>query len=580
MADYRAPRNEQMFVLETVAEISALSALPGFADASPEMAAAILDESAKFAEGALAPLNAVGDKIGAKWVDGVVTLPPGFQQAYADYAAAGWNSLNADPAHGGQGLPFVLSVAVQEQFNAANMAFSLNPMLSLGAIEALQAHGSAEQQALYLPKLVSGEWTGTMNLTEPQAGSDVGALRSTAVPAGDGTYRIAGSKIFITWGEHDCAENIVHLVLARLPDAPAGSKGISLFLVPKFIPDAEGKPGARNDLVCASIEHKLGIHASPTCTMSYGEHGNCIGWLVGEEHAGLKAMFTMMNHARVNVGLQGVAIAERAWQDARTYAVDRVQAGPIIRHPDVRRMLMTMRAKTEAARALVYLNAAAVDRAHKEPDATTRALWQRRADLLTPISKSHATDVGVAVTSMAVQVHGGMGYVEETGVARHFRDSRIAPIYEGTNGIQAMDLAGRKLRADNGAAFSELEADLASRVAALADRALGEPLTDALNTLRLARDAMLAQDRDGLGAAASPFLALCAGVIGGVLLAHQADVAAQRLAAGEGDPAFLQAKQATAHFFTEQLLPLAMAQLPAISAPGARLMIDDTLLVA
>lgn len=566
MADYRAPIEEQLFALETVADLAGLAALPGFAEATPETAEQILAESARLAQEGFAPLNAVGDREEARLRDGKVVLPAGFAEVYRDYAAAGWNGLAADSAHGGQGLPFALSVAVQEQFTAANMAFSLCPMLSLSAIEALQAHGDAGMKATYLPHLVSGNWTGTMLLTEPQAGSDVGALRTSAAPAGDGSYRLRGQKIFITWGEHDLAENIVHFVLARLPDAPAGSKGISLFLVPKYLRDAEGRPGARNDIKCVAIEHKMGIHASPTCTMALGEEGGCVGWLVGEPHGGLAAMFTMMNHARINVGVQGVAIAERAWQDARAYAAERIQFGPIIAHPDVRRMLMTMAALTQAARALVYANAAAVDRAHKEPDAARRAYWKRRADLLTPISKAWATDIGIEVSSLAIQVHGGAGYIEETGVARHYRDARIAAIYEGTNGIQAMDLAGRKLRLDNGAALAELEAAMAADVAAWRDEPARGAMTAALEGLAQARAAMLAHDQAGLGAAASPFLALCGGVVGGWLLGTQAE-----RAAGDERP-HLAAKRAVAAYFLTQRLPLALAQIAAIRADPAMVM--------
>jgi len=577
MADYRAPVREQLFVLETVAELADLATLPGFEEASPAMAEQILAESARLAEQGFAPLNAVGDRVGARFADGRVTLPEGFAQVYRDYVAAGWNGLSADPAHGGQGLPFVLSVAVQEQFTAANMAFALCPMLTLSAIEAMQAHGTPEMQALYLGKLISGEWTGTMLLTEPQAGSDVGALRTSATPAGDGTYHLKGQKIFITWGEHDVAENIIHFVLARLPGAPAGSKGISLFLVPKFLPDAGGRPGARNGVQCVSIEHKMGIHASPTCTMAFGEEMPAVGWLIGQPHGGLAAMFTMMNHARINVGNQGVAIAERAMQDARAYAAERVQFGPIIGHPDVRRMLMTMRALTQAARAIVYANAAAVDRAHREPDAEKRAYWKRRADLLTPISKAWSTDAGIAVTSLAVQVHGGAGFIEETGVARHYRDARITAIYEGTNGIQAMDLAGRKLRLDNGAAMAELEAGIAADVATWSNDAARDAMMGALGRLADARAAMLAHDQQGLGAAASPFLALCGGVVGGWLLGRQAERAAAMAAAGTGDPDFLAAKQAVAAFFLAQHLPLALAQMDAIGAPPAQLMVPESL---
>ncbi|HWJ69729.1 MAG TPA: acyl-CoA dehydrogenase family protein [Sphingobium sp.] len=574
MADYRAPIDEQLFALETVAD---LAALPEFADLTPELAGQILAESARLAEQGFAPLDAVGDRDGARLCDGKVTLPAGFAEVYRDYVAAGWNGLAADPAHGGQGLPFLLSVAVQEQFTAANMAFSLCPMLSLSAIEALQAHGDAAMKARYLPQLVSGQWTGTMLLTEPQAGSDVGALRTSAMPAGDGSYRLRGQKIFITWGEHDLAENILHFVLARLPDAPAGSKGISLFLVPKYLLDAAGRPGPRNDIHCVAIEHKMGIHASPTCTMALGEAGACIGWLVGEPHGGLAAMFTMMNHARINVGVQGVAMAERAWQAARAYAAERIQSGPIVAHPDVRRMLMTMAALTQAARALVYANAAAVDRAHRAPDAVRRAYWQRRADLLTPISKAWATDIGIEVTSLAIQVHGGAGYIEETGVARHYRDARIAAIYEGTNGIQAMDLAGRKLRLDKGAAMAALEAEMAQDVAGWRESPARAAMMVALDRLGQARVAMLAHDQAGLGAAASPFLALCGGVVGGWLLGLQAERADMALAAGDGRP-HLRARRVVANYFLTQRLPLALAQIDAVTADPAAIMNDAELL--
>ncbi len=572
MADYRAPHDEQMFVLNTICDLTELSSLSGFEDATLEMAGQILAESARLAQEGFAPLNAIGDRQGARLEAGKMILPDGFAQIYRDYVDAGWNGLSADPTHGGQGLPFALSVAVQEQFSAANMAFSLCPMLSLSAIEALSAHGDDALKALYLPRLISGEWAGTMQLTEPQAGSDVGALRTSAAPVGDGTYRLKGQKIFITWGEHDLAANIIHFVLARLPEAPAGPKGISLFLVPKYLPDEAGHPGLRNDVRCIAIEHKVGIHASPTCTMALGESDACIGWLIGQPHGGLAAMFTMMNHARINVGAQGVAIAERAWQDARAYAGDRVQFGPIIAHPDVRRMLMTMLSLTQAARALVYANAAAVDRAHKHQDADKRAYWKRRADLLTPISKAWSTDIGNEVTSLAIQVHGGAGYIEETGVAQHYRDARIAAIYEGTNGIQAMDLAGRKLRMDEGAAMRELEAVMAQDVARWGEGARRTALEVALGVLADARAAMLAHGAEGAGAAASPFLALCGGVIGGWLLGRQAEEAEARLNAGDARSAFLENKRAVAEFFVTQRLPLALAHIAAIKAPSTQLL--------
>ncbi|GGI75251.1 hypothetical protein GCM10007973_10090 [Polymorphobacter multimanifer] len=424
---YTAPIAEQRFVLDVIADLPGLAAHAAYANASADMVTAILDEAAKLAQNEFAPLNRVGDTVPVVLADGVVTLPPGFAAAYAKYVEGGWAGLGVAEAHGGQGLPFAVAVAVQEQLTSANMAFALCMMLSQGAIEALAAHASPELQAEYLSKLVTGEWTGTMNLTEPQAGSDVGALTSRAEPHADGSYRLKGTKIYITWGEHDAAANIVHLVLARLPDAPPGTRGISLFIVPKFLRD-----GTRNDVRCVGLEHKLGIHASPTCTMSFGDHEACVGYLVGAEGAGMRAMFTMMNNARVQVGLQGVAIAEAATQHALDYAQNRTQSARfghggkavrIIEHADVRRTLMTARALTQATRALVDLGAAAVDRAH-----VGHAESQGLADLLTPISKAFATDIGVGVASMALQVYGGMGFVEEPGAAQDLRDARIAPI--------------------------------------------------------------------------------------------------------------------------------------------------------
>ncbi|MEY2884551.1 MAG: hypothetical protein RL490_2275 [Pseudomonadota bacterium] len=567
---YTAPTAEQRFVLDCIADVPGLAALPAYANASPDMVDAILAESGRLAAEVFAPLNTVGDKAHAKLADGVVTLPPGFAEAYRLYIDGGWAGLGVAEAHGGQGLPFVVAAAVQEQLTSANMAFALCMMLSQGAIEALAAHASPELQERYLSKLVSGEWTGTMNLTEPSAGSDVGALKSRAEPHADGSYRIKGTKIFITWGEHDAAENIVHLVLARLPDAPAGTKGISLFLCPKFLPD-----GTRNDLKCVGVEHKLGIHASPTCTMSFGDNDACVGYLVGAEGAGMRAMFTMMNNARVQVGLQGVAVAEAATQHALGWARTRVQSAKfgggrapvrIIEHADVRRTLMTCRALTEATRALVYLNAAAVDRAHAG-DAAGAGL----ADLLTPISKGWATDVGVEVASLALQVFGGMGYVEETGAAQFLRDARIAPIYEGTNGIQALDLVGRKLGMDGGAHWQEVFAQVGDTLADLGRdmdvQGLAPWLDDALAATRAATVWMTgANNPDDIAAGATPYLRMMGLTLGGWLLAKQALVAATRLRSGDGDPAFLRAKISTARFYAEQILP----QVGALAGPVTR----------
>ena len=572
---YRPPIAEQRFVLETIADLPGLARLPGFDAATPDLVEAVLTEAGKLAADVFAPLNWPGDRAGAALADGVVTLPPGFRDAYRLYGEGGWASLGASPAHGGQGLPFVLASAVQEQLTSANMAFSLCMMLSQGAIEALQAHASPELQATYLTKLVSGEWTGTMNLTEPQAGSDVGALRTRAEPHGDGSYRIDGTKIYITWGEHDVADNIVHLVLARLPDASPGTKGISLFLCPKLLPD-----GSRNDVQCIGLEHKLGIHASPTCTMRFGEHGGCVGWLVGDEGAGMRAMFTMMNHARINVGLQGVAIAEAAYQGALAYATDRVQSAKfgggraavrIVEHADVRRMLMTMKATTEAIRALAYYNAAAVDRAHAGDDAAAAGI----ADLLTPVTKAYATDMGVELSSLAVQVFGGMGYVEETGAAQHLRDARIAPIYEGTNGIQALDLVGRKLAQGHWRAlFDDIRQDIRDLPPKGDLGALRPYLDDALGALETATVWMTGNSGarlDDTAAGATPYLRMFGVTVGGWLLARQAVAASERLAAGTGDAAFLHAKIVTARFFAEQMLPAATALLGPVTR-GAELM--------
>ncbi len=450
------PVSDQRLVLNHVVRIAELSKSNRFAEATSETVDAVLEAAAEFAQGELAPLNDVGDRHASRWKEGAVTTPPGFREAYARFVEGGWMGLSASVEVGGQGLPTSLSAAMMEDFNAANVAFALCPMLGLGAVEAIEVHGSEELKRDYLPKIVSGEWTATMNLTEPQAGSDVGSLKSRAVPAGDESWRISGTKIFITYGEHDLTDNIVHMVLARTPGAPEGTKGISLFVVPKVLPD-----GSANDLHCVSIEHKMGIHASPTCVMAYGEDRGATGWLVGPEHGGMRAMFTMMNNARLNVGLQGVGLAERATQRAVAYALDRKQGQrngmpmTIAEHPDVRRMLVRMRALTMAARALAYYAFGQADRG---------TLGDReaglRADVVTPLVKAWCTDVGCEVTSLGIQVHGGMGFIEETGAAQHLRDARIAPIYEGTNGIQAADFVQRKIGLDDGVAFDGLIADI------------------------------------------------------------------------------------------------------------------------
>jgi butyryl-CoA dehydrogenase len=548
---YKAPVGDILFAMKHVAGLAAGQADGIYADLDDDTASAILDEAAKFAEQRLAPLNWPGDRAGAKLeADGVKTAP-GFKQAYLDWAAAGWLALPADEAFGGQGLPILLNSACTEIWNAANMSFALNPLLTMGAIEALSAHGSKELQDRYLAKLVSGEWTGTMNLTEPQAGSDLAALRSKAEPVGDGTYRITGQKIYITYGDHDITENICHLVLARLPDAPAGTRGISLFLVPKVLPD-----GTRNDVRCSGIEHKLGIHASPTCTMVYGDEGGAIGWLIGEENKGLACMFTMMNNARLGVALQGVAIADRAYQQALRYAQERRQGkapgsnvagmSPIIEHPDIKRTLVDMHSKTAAARMICLATAAALDRYHRETDPERRRAAHEEASLLTPVAKAFGTDMGIEVASSGVQVHGGMGFVEETGAAQHYRDARILAIYEGTNGIQSIDLVMRKLPLAGGETVKHAIARYrraADAVAQLNDPAFGKAgqrLRDAVDSLERATDWMLrtmGPEPAAALAGATPYLRLFGLAAGGCFLAEAALAARAASQAGDADPA-------------------------------------------
>lgn len=587
MSDYRAPIEEINFALETMAGLSDWTSVPGFEDASEDLVAAVLEEAGKLAGEVIAPTNREGDEIGAKWSEDGVVSPDSFKPMHAAYVEGGWSTLSADPALGGQGLPNVLSTAVTEMVTSANMAYSLLPLLSAGAIEAIAAHGSPEQHSMYLEKMITGEWSGAMNLTEPGAGSDVGALRAKAEKQDDGSYLITGQKIFITWGEHDLCDNIIHLVLARLPDAPAGTKGISMFLVPKYHVNSDGSLGDKNDVRCVSIEHKLGIHASPTCVMSFGDEGKCVGYIVGEENRGMRNMFTMMNHARIGVGLEGVAVAERAYQQAVAYASDRVQSAAIgaktrepvtiINHPDVRRMLMTMRATTEAARAIIYRNVWALDKAHKLTEPEARRAAQGEADLLTPISKAYSTDIGVEAASLGVQVHGGMGFIEETGAAQHYRDSRIAPIYEGTNGIQALDLVGRKLNADGGTHWKALIAEINDFVSGM-DRAMvnsKSTLQEGVEALEKAANTLFANGFEHIvdtAGAATPYLRLFGTVLGGYLLAQQAVEAERRLAADDGNPAFLRAKITTAKFFIEQILPQATALLGPIEAGASRLM--------
>ncbi|MBV9930609.1 MAG: acyl-CoA dehydrogenase family protein [Alphaproteobacteria bacterium] len=553
---YVPPIEDQLFVLRHIVGIDAL-AEAGFPDATDDTVAAIVDGAGAFAAGAFAPLNRIGDAVGARWSPEGVTLPDGFRAAYRAYVEGGWGTLAGPPDFGGQGLPLSLASVVMEDLGSANMGFSLVMMLTPAAVEALKHHGTPDQQATWLPKLVTGEWTGTMNLTEPQAGSDVGALKTRAEPAGDGSWRITGTKIFITYGEHDLADNIVHLVLARTPGARAGTKGISLFIVPKILPD-----GRRNDLRCVSIEHKLGIHASPTCVMSYGDEGGATGWLIGGEMGGMRAMFTMMNNARLNVGLQGVSIAERAMQAAVAYAGQRVQGSrdgrpaPIVAFPDVRRMLLRMKALTQAARALVYYTAGCTDRA-----SLGDGEGGLRADLLTPLAKAYGTDVGCEVASLGVQVHGGMGYIEETGAAQHYRDSRIAPIYEGTNGIQAADLVGRKLGLEGGAVLARL----------LDDVEAGSDGHEALAALAAACRRVAARLRsagaDDRLAGSYPFLTMLSVATCGWLMAKS--LAALETAGAP--PLYAEMKRAACRFYLDRIVPEALGLEPAATA-GAELL--------
>jgi len=583
---YTAPLADMRFALREVAGLSGVAALPGYEHATDDTIDAVLEEAAKLAGNGLAPLNREGDKVGAKLENGVVRTAPGFAAIYKEFVEGGWNSLPFDPEFGGQGMPWLLATTVQEMWQAANMGFGLVLLLNQGAIDAIHHHGSDAQRATYLPKMISGEWTGTMNLTEPQAGSDLGQLKSRAVKNGD-HYLVTGQKIFITYGEHDMAENIVHLVLARTPDAPAGVRGISLFIVPKYLANEDGTPGKRNDLRCVSLEHKLGIHASPTCVMSFGDDGGAVGYLVGEEGRGLSYMFTMMNNARLSVGIQGLAIAERAYQQAAAFARSRVQskddgsAAPasvsIVHHADVRRMLMSMRAQIEAMRALGYYTAAGIDGALKQPDKAAARRIQDRVDLLIPIVKAWFTDLGNEIASTGVQIHGGMGFVEETGAAQHLRDARILPIYEGTNGIQARDLVGRKVAKDGGETMLALVAEMRATAEEM-KAAPGDDLEAIRTGLEAAADALedatkwVAQsvkaELVNALAGSVPFLRLAGTALGGWMLARGALVAQTRLGQRDGDPAFLEAKLVTARFYAEVILPPALAELGPLKAAG------------
>jgi alkylation response protein AidB-like acyl-CoA dehydrogenase len=582
MPEYTAPLRDMKFVIKELAGLEEINRLPGCEEATPDVVDAVLEEAGKFAAGALSPINQLGDEEGCKLEDGAVTTAKGFKEAYRSFVGAGWTALGAAAEFGGQGLPHVISGLVSEMWNGANMAFCLCPMLTTGVVNALIRHGSEAQQRTYLHKLIGGEWTGTMNLTEPQAGSDLSAVRTRAMPEGD-HYRIFGTKIFITWGEHDMADNIVHLVLARTPNSPEGVKGISLFIVPKFLVGAEGQLGARNDVKCVSIEHKLGIHASPTCVMAYGEKDGAIGYMVGEENRGLEYMFTMMNFARLEVGIEGVAIAERAYQRALAYARERVQGRPIgvrsgdrvsiVHHPDVRRMLMSMKSRTEAMRALAGAACAALDRAHHEPDRAQRMQWQSVFDLLTPVVKGWCTEQSIEIASLGVQVHGGMGFVEETGAAQHLRDARITTIYEGTTGIQANDLIGRKLVAEKGATAKALIAEMREfdrTLAAIDHPALSSihrSFSSGIDALAEATEWLLAtypSEPAAAGAGAVPYLKLWGTVAGGWQMARAAMIAKQHLDEGSAERDLYRGKIATARFFAEHVLPHAVAYKAAI----------------
>lgn len=567
---YRAPVRDLRFCLEEIAALDSVSATRAFPEFSRELTGAILEEAAKLCNDVIAPLNWPSDQQGCTLADGAVKTPDGFPEAYAKFVEGGWQGLQFGTEHGGMGLPRALGCALMEMLQSACMSFGLGPMLSFGAIEALIAHGSDEQRALYLPKIISGEWSATMNLTEPQAGSDVGALRTKAEPNADGSWAISGQKIYITWGEHDCAENIVHLVLARTPDSPAGTKGISLFLVPKFLPDADGNPGKRNAVKAIGLEHKMGIHGSPTCTM---EFAGATGWLIGGEHKGMAAMFTMMNSARLNVGVQGVGIAERAYQQALNFAKERRQGrapgaeGPaphaIIDHPDVRRMLTLMKARIEAARAICLHAAVEADLGEHHPDEEEASWSRRREELLIPVAKAWSTDVGVEVSSLGIQIHGGMGFIEETGAAQHYRDARIAPIYEGTNGIQAIDLAGRKLAMEGGLAFAELIEDIRQTVEDCETSSnpalppLADRLRPAVDALEEAAGWMASASMEDKLSGATQFLKLTGDVTGGWLLCVGAVAAQRRLKEGEGDPAFAEGRIALARVFADTVLAAA-----------------------
>jgi hypothetical protein len=583
---YTAPSKDMLFVMKELAGLDDIAALPGFEDANADTAQAVLEEAAKLCGEVLAPLNIEGDRNPSSWKNGEVNATPGFADAFRQFAAGGWQGVQHPVEYEGQGLPKLIATACIEMLNASNLSFALCPLLTDGAIEALLTAGTEAQKQTYVPKLISGDWTGTMNLTEPQAGSDLALVRTRAEPQGDGSFKLFGTKIFITWGEHDMADNIVHLVLARTPNAPEGVKGISLFIVPKFLVNDDGSLGARNDVHCVSIEHKLGIKASPTAVLQFGDHGGAIGQLIGEENRGLEYMFIMMNAARFGVGMQGVGVSDRAYQKAVAYAKERMQSRPvdgtakqpvsIIHHPDVRRMLATMRSLTEASRALAYVAASHCDIAHRHPDAAKRAEHQAIYEFLVPIVKGWSTELSVDVTSLGVQVHGGMGFIEETGAAQYYRDARILPIYEGTTAIQANDLIGRKTLRDGGAVVKSLLAEIKGTVESLgrhegaAFRSMKRYLEQGHRSLAAAVDFVITNarsDPNAVFAGSVPYLTLAGIVLGGWQMARALLVAAEKQSE---DPSFYQAKIATSQFFAEHVLPRATAlEVSIVSASGS-----------
>ena len=589
MNNYRAPLKDMRFVMDELAGYKELSQYPEYAEATPDMADAILEEAAKCTGEVLAPLNRVGDKSGCQLTPNGVVTPEGWKDAYKAFCDAGWNGIASPTEFGGHGQPDTLAVAVKEMVCSSNLSFSLGPLLTTGAVEALLTCASDELKAIFLEKMVTGVWTGSMNLTEPQAGSDLALIRSRAEPQADGSYKVFGQKIFITYGDHDMTENIVHLVLARLPDAPAGVKGISMFLVPKFLVNADGSLGARNDAYCVSLEHKLGIHASPTCVMAYGDNGGAVGYLLGQANRGLEYMFIMMNEARLGVGLQGIALGERSYQQALAFARDRKQGRDALtgealvtinHHPDIRRMLMLMKSRVEACRAMAYYTSGLLDRVHaiSDPEEKKRNLFL--AEFMIPIVKGGGTEMGIEVTSLGIQIHGGMGFIEETGAAQHWRDSRITTIYEGTTGIQANDLLFRKLMRDQGATAKVVFGEVYATAKALGAsgkpelQAIGQRLGAALKAWTDATEWLAVNAKTGLSGvltAAVPYLHLAVTVSGGWFMGKAALVAAGYLDKGEGDQTFYRAKIATAHFYADQLLPQAASYAETVKAGDAAL---------